>query len=148
MKSTGKKVFLSLCIAACMAFIWINSILPAETSGELSGTVEKILRMFFGENFILRESVIRKLAHCFEFAVFGMALSIFLYDKLTEKLSFIAFCGLGTAVCDETIQLFSAGRASQVRDIWIDFTGFTAGVTAVFLLKILVDHWKGTHKKL
>ncbi len=85
MKSTGKKIFLFLCIVVCMAFIWINSILPAEASGELSGYAEKILRVIFGDNFVLSESVIRKLAHCFEFAVFGMALSLFFFLRVKEN---------------------------------------------------------------
>lgn len=41
---------------------------------------------------------------------------------------YAAFAGLMTALTDETIQLFSAGRSSQVTDVWIDFAGCLAGI--------------------
>ena len=36
--------------------------------------------------------------------------------------------GLLTALTDETIQLFSPGRSSQVLDVWLDFMGVLAGL--------------------
>lgn len=41
---------------------------------------------------------------------------------------YTAFAGLITALMDETIQLFSAGRSSQVTDVWIDFAGCVVGI--------------------
>lgn len=137
-----------LLIVVCLGFIWINSFFPADVSSELSGTVERILRAIFGENIPITEGILRKLAHGAEYAAFGMAISVFLYEKLTKKLSLIGFCGLGAAVLDETIQLFSDGRSSQVRDIWIDFSGFTAGVIAVLIIKILLGSLKGKDRRL
>ncbi len=147
MKSSTRKIILSLCIAACLAFIWINSLMPAEVSGEMSGFAEKILRYIFGEELAVGEAVLRKLAHCTEFAVYGFVLALFMYEKLTARLPLIAFCGLGTAVMDETIQLFSDGRAGQIKDVWIDFSGFAAGVLFVFLLYAADANMKGTRKQ-
>lgn len=137
-----------LLIVGCLGFIWINSFFPADISSGLSGTAERILRAIFGETFPITEGVLRKLAHGAEYAAFGMAISAFLFEKLTKKLSLIGFCGLGAAVLDETIQLFSEGRASQVKDIWIDFSGFTAGVIAILIIKILLGSLKGKDKQL
>lgn len=131
-----------------MGFIWVNSFFPADISSGLSGVAEKILRAIFGERIPITEGILRKLAHAAEYAAFGMAISTFLYEKITKKLSFIGFCGLGTAVLDETIQLFSDGRSSQVKDIWIDFSGFTAGVVTVLIIRILLVGLKGKDKRL
>lgn len=142
-----KKLCLFL-IAVCLSFIWINSFFPADISSGLSETAEKILRVIFGENIPITERILRKLAHGAEYAVFGAVISVFLYEKITKKLSLIGFCGLGTAVLDETIQLFSDGRSSQVKDIWIDFSGFTAGVIFILFIKILCDNLKGKNRQL
>lgn len=136
-----KKLCLLLLIS-CLGFIWINSFFPADISSRLSGTAEKFLRAIFGEGLPITEGVLRKLAHAAEYSAFGLALSAFLYESLDKRLSFIGFCGLGAAVLDETIQLFSDGRSSQVKDIWIDFIGFAAGAAAVFAVKILVGGLK------
>lgn len=143
-----RKNICMLLIVLCLGFIWVNSFFSADISSELSGTVEKILSAIFGESIPITEGVLRKLAHGAEYAVFGMAISVFLYENLTKKFSFIGFCGLGAAVLDETIQLFSDGRSSQVKDIWIDFSGFTAGVIAVLIIKILFGSLKGKDKRL
>lgn len=137
-----------LLIVVCLGFIWINSFFPANISSGLSGAAEKILIAIFGESFPITEGVLRKLAHTAEYAAFGIILSLFLYEKLAKKLSLIGFCGLGAAVLDETIQLFSDGRSSQVKDIWIDFGGFAAGVTVVLIIKILLGSLKGKDKRL
>ncbi len=45
--------------------------------------------------------------------------------------------GLLTALTDETIQLFSPGRSSQVLDVWLDFMGVLAGLlVGLFLLAL------------
>ena len=45
--------------------------------------------------------------------------------------------GLLTALTDETIQLFSPGRSSQVLDVWLDFVGVLAGLlVGLFLLAL------------
>ncbi len=137
MKSSPKKIILLVCTVFCVLFIWINSTLSADISGSMSGYAEKVLRILFGEDIILGEGTIRKLAHCLEFALLGTVLSLFGFERLEKKLAVICFFGLFTAVCDETIQLFSDGRFSSVKDIWIDFTGFAAGTAAVLLLKII-----------
>lgn len=140
MKNSPKKIVLLVCTVFCVLFIWINSMLPAEVSGSMSGYAEKILREILGDSFVLGEGIIRKLAHGFEFAVLGTVISFFEFEGLKKRLFRVCFFGLFTAVCDETIQLFSKGRFSSVKDIWIDFIGFAAGTAVVFLLKIIIDN--------
>ena len=41
---------------------------------------------------------------------------------------------LFTAVCDETLQLFVAGRSGNVRDIWIDFAGAFLSTLVTWLI--------------
>lgn len=148
MKRSTRKFFLVLCAAGCLGFIWINSVMPGSASSRLSGYAEKILKMFFGDGFALSEAIIRKLAHCFEFAVFGVILSLLFYEKLSVRLPLVGFFGLGAAVCDETIQLFSNGRSSQIKDVWIDFFGFAAGTLLIFIFYALDKETKGNHRRL
>ena len=42
--------------------------------------------------------------------------------------------GLLTALTDETIQMFSDGRSSQLTDVWLDFSGVCSGVFAALLV--------------
>lgn len=147
MKSSTRKIILALCTAGCLGFIWINSVMPGRISSEFSGYAAKICKMIFGEDFAVSEAIIRKLAHCAEFAVFGVVLSLLFYEKLASRISLIGFCGLGAAVCDETIQLFSIGRSSQIKDVWIDFSGFTAGTLLIFILYAIDKGMKGKHKR-
>lgn len=147
MKKRTRKIILILCTAGCLGFIWINSVMPGSASGELSRYAGKILKIVFGENFTLSETAVRKLAHCFEFAVLGVILSLLFYESLAERLPLAGFFGLGTAVCDETIQLFSYGRSAQIKDVWIDFSGFAAGTLLIFILYLTDKNMKGTHKR-
>ena len=53
----------------------------------------------------------------------------FLQARL-RHVSWPALLGVLTALCDETIQLFYAGRGSRVTDVWIDFAGVVTGILA------------------
>ena len=120
----------------------MNSLLPAELSGAMSGFVTQI----FGdssEGTGLAEGVIRKLAHGFEYAALGTLMTVYAYETIVRRLPIIGFSGLMTAVIDETIQLFSVGRSSQIGDVWIDFGGFAAGVTLVLLIKRIRGRFQG-----
>ena len=120
-----------------LCFIWGNSLLPASVSGAFSGRVNDLVNMIwhtidhkvrFGG-----DGVLRKVAHATEFAALGMEiLALFQYD-FKRKWTSVLLCGVSTALIDETIQLFIAGRSGEVRDIWIDFTGFLLGVLLIHI---------------
>jgi VanZ family protein len=89
---------------------------------------------------------VRKTAHAVEFliqsALLGTGL-VLLGKSFKTYLVPVWFVGLLTACVDEYIQLFSAGRSSQVSDIFVDFFGTLAGTLVCVLISRLV---KGNKK--
>ena len=63
----------------------------------------------------------------------------FAFDKLKPYKYYInvMFCGLATAVCDETIQLNVEGRAGMITDALLDFSGVIFG-TLIMLFIFLI----------
>ena len=58
--------------------------------------------------------------------------------------------GVLTALTDETIQLFSEGRSSQVTDVWLDSAGVLAGILVAIVLLLACEglyyHIKRRHE--
>lgn len=142
-----RKKICMLLIISCLCFIWVNSFFPAEISGGLSKAAEKFLKVIFGDGFPITEGALRKLAHAAEYAAFGFLSAVFMYEKLEKELLSVGFCGLAAAVLDETIQLFSEGRSAQVKDILIDFSGFSAGVIFILAVKLMLSILKGKNDR-
>ena len=114
-----------------LALIWGNSLLPAEASSELSGWLQTLLG-FLPEGELVH-TLLRKAAHFSEFALLGLLMG-WMAVLLTGKpyISLLGL-GLGSGCVDETIQLFVPGRASSILDVWIDFSGFAAGLAILTL---------------
>ncbi len=119
-----------------LCFIWGNSLLSKEFSGELSHLVTDFIS---GEEGIGETGhyLVRKAAHLTEFAFLG---AIFLLlsgeytkDKAKRALSSM-FVGFFVPLVDETVQLFS-GRGAAISDIWIDVLGYVigSGLTVLFI---------------
>ena len=81
----------------------------------------------------MTHTLLRKLAHFGEYAVLGWLLTGALYRAKNFLLLKPLAAGLFLALCDETLQLFVAGRGSQVRDIWSDLAGITTGTLILWL---------------
>ncbi len=129
-------------IALTLAFIWGNSCLSVSASGkESEGIFEKIKPVFnflFGEG-VITHSLFRKMAHAGEFFLLGAEiclLYIFLGAFNKNKVFEIMFLGLFCACFDESIQILSE-RGSSVKDVLIDFSGFTAAVLCFVLYLII-----------
>ncbi len=144
-------IILSILIVVTLGFIWGNSMLPAEDSSEISGSllefIEGILERIFpwySPSAETGDTLIRKLAHFAEFMLLGIELTILVYRLLKRSLVLPPFCGLLVAVYDETLQLFSDGRSSQVSDVWIDFGGVLVGFLFVFLISYIRQHKRST----
>ena len=126
----SKNQFL-ICSAAVLlwiVFIFCRSLQPLDTSTLESKWVLALLQRLVP--FELTEHFVRKLAHFTEFAVLGLLAGILFGGRcqhLWTGLLFAAMTGAATALCDETIQLFVAGRTGQIPDIWIDVAGATTG---------------------
>ena len=121
-------------------FIFVHSMLPADLSSRESGFFGNLIAglfRIFGFSRAQGEHILRKLAHFSEFTVLGGLLTscAYCFNRVRpwEFLFRILFGGLLTAVTDETIQLFSAGRAGMIADVWIDFSGVVFG-TMIMLL--------------
>ena len=130
----NQTIWAGVLLALTMLFIWGNSALSGEQSSLLSDEVGGILTWILGwlpENAIF---VIRKLGHFSEFTLLGFLLS---WNARLYGWSFPfspLLWGVMTAMTDESIQLFSPGRASSVVDVWIDFGGVLFGTLILWIL--------------
>lgn len=124
------KAFAPILLCLMLYVIWGNSAMNGSQSSQMSGGVLQLLERVFGS---FRDAerasyLIRKAAHMTEFAALAFFLSwngyLFLEPKV-QTGSLVLLLGLGTACVDETIQIFSAGRGSSLKDVWIDMAGFT-----------------------
>lgn len=145
MKSSKSKATAWLLLAAVIAvvaFIWFNSLEPPELSSEKSGRVTAwltpILELVVGEGNVT-EHLVRKMAHFGEFFLLGIVLMSLISGRIKSlwtALITCLFCTLLIAMIDETIQLFT-DRGSQLKDVWLDFAGGSAGVALVLLVRSL-----------
>ena len=150
----GRVVF-TVALIACIAFIFSNSMAVAAVSEQSSGRVlhlmQAVLRRLghpaLAERLTMH--IVRKLAHFCEYALEGFLLMLCMRVYSRHPLRHITVPMLGgvlTALTDETIQLFSEGRSSQVTDVWLDSAGVLAGILAALLLmglwRLLFHHRK------
>lgn len=132
-----KKVFLLLAVL-WTGFIFFNSLQEGETSAAMSGFIVDIIMRIFGKIGITDidtvSFIVRKAAHFTEFFIQSILISAVVDDKKYRSVAiYVLFAGLFTACCDEFLQIFTDGRGSSVRDVFIDFGG-TVCATAVFAI--------------
>ena len=147
-RTTPRLLINSAILLGLLCFIWGNSLLPGEDSGELSGFVGTLLQKVLPFLDLQSETgmyFLRKAAHFSEFAALGMSFA-WLYGMLSKKklwaLSLPLICGAAAAAIDETIQLFSPDRGPSIKDVGIDTCGVITGIAVLTLL-----HWLFTRKK-
>lgn len=133
MTNFRKMMYLSLTILT-VVFIFFNSFQNGEQSKNISSTVLFFINDFFEKinlNLQIEGNFLRKLAHFIEFFALGLFL-MFTFEAFTKKtyniISWALFLSLLIPVIDETIQIFSNGRASQVTDVILDFFGMFCGL--------------------
>lgn len=150
----GRVVF-TLALIGCIAFIFSNSMAVAEVSSVSSGRVLQLLQAVLrrlGHPALaqrLTMHIVRKMAHFCEYTLEGFLLMLCMRVYSRRPLRHITvpmLAGVLTALTDETIQLFSEGRSSQVTDVWLDSAGVLAGILAALLLmglwRLLFHHRK------
>lgn len=123
-------------------FIFSNSMQIAEDSSEASaGIVEWLMgilkRYSISLNLNFLTFVVRKCAHFTEYLVLGILLTATVQlrkHNISARIVFLLFTIMTVALCDETIQLFTDGRSSEVRDVWIDVAG---GITGLLLAALI-----------
>lgn len=140
-KQNPKLTKLTLLSIVWIIVIFSFSLQSGEESGELSGgIVAWIVGLFFPEDFTHIELVhflVRKAAHFTEYFILGVLLSLTVREAKWKKVLLVPWV-LGTLVasCDETIQLFSDGRAGQVTDVMLDSSGVLTGCVTLMLVVI------------
>ena len=150
----GRVVF-TLALAGCIWFIFSNSMAVADVSSVSSGRVlqllQAVLRRLDHPALAQRLTmhIVRKMAHFCEYTLEGFLLMLCMRVYSRRPLRHITvpmLAGVLTALTDETIQLFSEGRSSQVTDVWLDSAGVLAGILAALLLmglwRLLFHHRK------
>ena len=149
MKRTKPRLWInSGLIIGILCFIWGNSLLPGEDSGNLSGFVGMMLQKLLPFVDLQSEMglhLLRKAAHFSEFAALGMSLA-WLFGMLSKQrllsLALPLLSGAGAAAIDETIQLFSPNRGPSIRDVGIDTAGVITGIAVLTLLHFLYKRMK------
>ncbi len=130
-------------VVLTLAFIWGNSFVPGDVSGEISGGIFEIVAGLFVLFGVKGQLVLRKLAHLSEFTALGFFLTgLWRNLKRRERLTPPLLLGLAAACLDETIQIFSPGRGSSLIDVWIDFGGVCFGFLLSWGLRLFLDRKK------
>lgn len=149
MKRTKPRLWInSGLIIGILCFIWGNSLLPGEDSGQLSGFVGMMLQKLLPFVDLQSEMglhLLRKAAHFSEFAALGMSFA-WLFGMLSKQrllsLALPLLSGAGAAAIDETIQLFSPNRGPSIKDVGIDTAGVITGIAVLTLLHCLYKRMK------
>lgn len=130
-------VFSWLAVAACMGVIFYLSAQDGVQSQSASG---KVVMLF---DFAISDDIIRKFAHCLEFA--GLALLVFnaLYQSFGYIRPLISFVITAAyAASDEIHQLFVEGRACQISDFFVDCFGAAMGISVLWAAVIIFSKIK------
>ncbi len=116
-----------------IAVIFSFSLQSGDESSKLSGgIVSWLVSLVFSPDFAnveLLETIVRKMAHFTEYTILGVLLSFTTGETKCRKSILIPWLlGVCVACCDETIQLFSDGRAGRIADVILDAAGVFVGV--------------------
>lgn len=154
MKKENKKSRFTLVterIWLLLMLLWVllifgHSLTPAELSSKESGwvmdVVLKMLNAVGNDGRWLTGYLVRKSAHFLEYAVFGLLLiqnfrCVWKSSEWNieqphrgkmEKFIPVAFIVFTVPFCDETLQLFTPGRAGMLEDVWLDISGAVCGI--------------------
>lgn len=149
--STKKKTlfcFFLLLTISILCFIFRNSAQSADISSAqsegLSRLLYKIIKTYFNGVISYHQScvIVRTFAHFAEFAALAFCLLGALengFEHIKKRKTLALLITAVSALIDETIQLFSEGRAFQVFDLFIDVLGGFAGVLFFALIIWLIN---------
>ena len=142
-RTTFRLCLCGVFLAAVLCFIWGNSLLPGESSGELSGFVGTLLQKllpFLNLSTPQGMHLLRKAAHFSEFAALGFGFT-WLYGMLCKRrlpsMGLALLCGFSAAAIDETIQIFSPNRGPGLKDVGIDTLGVLTGILFLTVVNLI-----------
>ena len=142
----GGRVLFTLALVGCIWFIFSNSMAVADVSSVSSGRVLQLLQAVLrrlgmpGLAQRLTMHLVRKLAHFCEYTLEGFLLMLCMrvYSRrYVRHISVPMLGGVLTAMADETIQIYSPGRSSQVTDVWLDSAGVLVGILIALVFMAL-----------
>lgn len=128
-RSTARLRLCGALLVLNLAFIWGNSLLPAEVSQAFSDWVKRFLLQTVAPDSPVTQGsgILRKIAHFTEFMTLGMLLGWGL--GMLQKQPFWGILpGCFAAIADETIQIFIPGRGPALADVLLDTAGTAAGI--------------------
>lgn len=126
-------------------FMWGQSCLPASVSSAESGVALDWFHHFRLTK-ELTMHLLRKGAHCAEYAIFAVLVGIAVQKLLVAnplRRWIRLTAGLFVPLMDETIQLVIPGRSGQVTDLWIDIAGECLGALVLLLILRIRRRKKG-----
>ena len=137
-----------------MAFIFLQSALPADLSSQESGVIVDLIMRFLESILpVGREEVVfavRKGAHFTEYLILGAVLAQAVKEWNSESKVSAAggaltawLIGTAYAVTDEFHQSFVPGRSCELRDVVIDSCGVLTGVLLATLVGWIRARRKG-----
>ncbi len=137
------RILLIVVIAATVAFIFGNSVLPSDESLEQSDAIKDIIIEILpddspAESFV--EQYIRKIAHFSEYGLLGIEIALYMiiFERRRLRLAPISLVfALVVAFFDESIQMFTE-RGPAIMDVWIDVGGFAFFSLITYALFALV----------
>lgn len=137
------RVIFTIALCASIAYIFRNSLQTGAESSLRSQAITQTVNEVLGKVHVdpVPEHTIRKLAHFLEFALEGFLLMLCLRvytARFVRHMSWPLLIGMSTALMDETIQLFTPNRSSQVTDVWIDMVGVVAGLFVALMILLIV----------
>ena len=128
-------------IGGMTLFIWSQSLLPGQVSGQESGFVVRLLAGLLGLESLPDwvHTLVRKLGHFTEFAVLGGLWSG--YGR-RRPLRWSWLYGLAVAAADECLQFIQPDRGPAVTDVCIDYAGYLCGWLLVLFLANMAEKKK------
>lgn len=132
MEKRKNKWALPTLIGAMTLFIWVQSLLPGQISGQESGFIARLLAGILGLDTlpVWLHTCVRKAAHFTEFAVLGGLWSGYARRR---PLQCSWLYGLAVATADECLQFIQPDRGPAVTDMLIDYAGYVCGWILVWL---------------
>lgn len=145
MQNRKKRLFPLVITILIMAFIFLQSALPADLSKEESNLIVQALIEFLHVDAKILSFAVRKCAHFTEYLLLGLSLfaTVREYDPVRlerneqwQRTALLSW-GIGAlyALTDEVHQAFVPGRSCEIRDMLIDSCGVAAGVLIMAALR-------------
>lgn len=145
MQNRKKRLFPLVITILIMAFIFLQSALPADLSKEESNLIVQALIEFLHVDPKILSFAVRKCAHFTEYLLLGLSLfaTVREYDPVRferneqwQRTALLSW-GIGAlyALTDEVHQAFVPGRSCEIRDMLIDSCGVAAGVLIMAALR-------------